>query len=398
MAEATKRTPVSTLKAPALRQGFLTEDQVLECIDSALGAEVQVELMDDAYTLVRELGLEVFESEEEARRRVRRSRGRRGRTRRGQGGPEPGGALRRPGAHVPARDGSGAAARPRGRGAHRQAHRGGRGEDPRHDVPAALGGARAAADGREAARRTRRSSRTWSRSTSAAGARTSPARRSAGSAIQAVGRILRRHAEFLKYEQHDSTRRLPDKKRASTSRRCSRRRGSGWPRRSASSAQPEADRADQRASSSARRCGLDDAEAELKQLDERLHQVRREHRGAARRRRAQREARAAGRGQGDGARARRSAAQGARRCARSRSCARSATAGASCAGSRARRACRPRRCALLISRDPPRRGGARAGEEGDDRGERASRDLDRQALHEPRARVPRPDPGGQQRA
>jgi RNA polymerase primary sigma factor len=74
MAQSPGRTPISTLKALALRQGFLTEEQVLECIDSALGADLQVEMMDDAYTLVRELGLEVYESEEEARRRVRRSR------------------------------------------------------------------------------------------------------------------------------------------------------------------------------------------------------------------------------------------------------------------------------------------------------------------------------------
>ncbi len=74
MAQTTNRSPVSALKALALRQGFLTEDQVLECIDTGLVAETQVELMDDAYTLVRELGLEVFESEEEARRRVKRSR------------------------------------------------------------------------------------------------------------------------------------------------------------------------------------------------------------------------------------------------------------------------------------------------------------------------------------
>jgi RNA polymerase primary sigma factor len=74
MAEPTKRSPVSALKATALRQGFLTEEQVLGCINSELDVAAQVELMDDAYALTRELGLEIFESEEEARRRIRRSR------------------------------------------------------------------------------------------------------------------------------------------------------------------------------------------------------------------------------------------------------------------------------------------------------------------------------------
>ncbi len=48
---------------------------------------------------------------------------------------------------------------------------------------------------------------------------------------------------------------------------------------------------------------------------------------------------------------------------------------------------------------PRRAGGAprRAGQEGDDRGQRAPGDLHRQALHEPRPRVPGPDPGGQRR-
>jgi len=74
MAQATKRNPVAALKATALRQGYLTEEQVLESIDPGLDAVEQVEVMDDAYAMTRELGLEIFESEEEARRRVKRSR------------------------------------------------------------------------------------------------------------------------------------------------------------------------------------------------------------------------------------------------------------------------------------------------------------------------------------
>lgn len=74
MSDATKRSSVSALKAAALRQGFLTEEQVLGSIDPSLDVAAQVELMDDAYALTRELGLEIFESEDEARRRIRRSR------------------------------------------------------------------------------------------------------------------------------------------------------------------------------------------------------------------------------------------------------------------------------------------------------------------------------------
>ncbi|MCK4412488.1 MAG: RNA polymerase sigma factor RpoD [Candidatus Eisenbacteria sp.] len=74
MARTTSNQTISTLKALALRQGFLTEDQVLGNIDPGIDAEEQVTRMDNAFRLVRELNLEIFESEEEARRRVKRTR------------------------------------------------------------------------------------------------------------------------------------------------------------------------------------------------------------------------------------------------------------------------------------------------------------------------------------
>jgi len=74
MSQTTKGSSVAELKALALRQGFLTEEQVLAGIDPTLDAEVQIDRMDEAFILMRELGLEIFESEEEARRRVRRAR------------------------------------------------------------------------------------------------------------------------------------------------------------------------------------------------------------------------------------------------------------------------------------------------------------------------------------
>jgi RNA polymerase primary sigma factor len=74
MTRTTTDQSIAALKALALRQGFLTEDQVLGNIDPGMDAEDQVARMDDAYRLVRELNLEIYESEEEARRRVKRTR------------------------------------------------------------------------------------------------------------------------------------------------------------------------------------------------------------------------------------------------------------------------------------------------------------------------------------
>ncbi len=74
MTEAAKSKPITELRALALRQGFLTEEQMLEEISAVPNVADQVELMDDAFVLMRELDLEVFESEEEARRRVKQVR------------------------------------------------------------------------------------------------------------------------------------------------------------------------------------------------------------------------------------------------------------------------------------------------------------------------------------
>ncbi|MBD3235410.1 MAG: RNA polymerase sigma factor RpoD [Candidatus Eisenbacteria bacterium] len=74
MAKAGTAKPLAELRALALRQGFLTEQQVLDQIKASLDVDRQVEMMDEAFALMREMRLEVFESEEEARRRVKRSR------------------------------------------------------------------------------------------------------------------------------------------------------------------------------------------------------------------------------------------------------------------------------------------------------------------------------------
>jgi len=70
----TRPKPITELRALALRQGFLTEDQILDRVSTVGDVAIQVDLMDDAYALMRELSLEIFESEEEARRRVKQVR------------------------------------------------------------------------------------------------------------------------------------------------------------------------------------------------------------------------------------------------------------------------------------------------------------------------------------
>jgi RNA polymerase primary sigma factor len=74
MTQTDKSKLISDLKALALRQGFLTEGQILEEVESVNDIESQVNLMDDAYSLMRELSLDVFESEEDARRRIKQLR------------------------------------------------------------------------------------------------------------------------------------------------------------------------------------------------------------------------------------------------------------------------------------------------------------------------------------
>jgi RNA polymerase primary sigma factor len=273
MAQASNRSPISTLKALALRQGFLTEDQVLDCIDTALGAEVQVELMDDAYTLVRELGLEVFESEEEARRRVRRSRV--AEDARAAAKAVPNQAVRyddpvrmylREMGRVPLLDREGEV---------RIAKRIEAAEAKIHATMFQLPWA--VLELQQTAQKLKESKAkledlvqvdigSWGADFSS--------KKERRRAIQAVGRILRRHVEFLKYEEL-TARRLPDKKR----QHVETLRQKAWQRLAEEIRKLNASpRLIERISLKLAReeMRLDDAERELKQLDERLHLVRRE--------------------------------------------------------------------------------------------------------------------------
>jgi RNA polymerase primary sigma factor len=273
MAPSTNRTPISTLKALALRQGFLTEAQVLECIDSALGAEVQVELMDDAYTLVRELGLEVYESEEEARRRVRRSRV--AEDARAAAKAVPNQAVRyddpvrmylREMGRVPLLDRAGEV---------RIAKRIEAAEEKIHATMFQLPWA--VLELQQTAEKLKENKAkledliqidigSWGADFSS--------KKERRRAIQAVGRILRRHAEFLKYEQMIA-RRLPEKRR----QHVEALQQKTWQRLAEEirklSASPKLI---ERISAKLEReeIRLNDAEAELKLLEERQHQVRRE--------------------------------------------------------------------------------------------------------------------------
>ena len=74
MAKSKTVKPAQELRALALRQGYLTEDQILEQTEAERDIAHQVTAMDDAYVMMRELGLDVFESEEEARRKVKQVR------------------------------------------------------------------------------------------------------------------------------------------------------------------------------------------------------------------------------------------------------------------------------------------------------------------------------------
>ncbi|MBU1700958.1 MAG: RNA polymerase sigma factor RpoD [Candidatus Eisenbacteria bacterium] len=62
------------LKTLAVRQGYITEPQVLEQIGSGLEIDQQIDLMDQTYAMLRELNIGVYSSEGEAQEHSRRNR------------------------------------------------------------------------------------------------------------------------------------------------------------------------------------------------------------------------------------------------------------------------------------------------------------------------------------
>ena len=153
MAEATRRhetgdaplidlndASIKKLIARAKKRGYITYDELNEALPQDQMSSEQIE---DVMSALSEMGVNIVENEEagederargrhaddevDAGRRRRERRARR-RDREEEGNRR---SHRRSGAHVPARDGRGRAAQPRGRDRHRQAHRG----RPRHDDP-----------------------------------------------------------------------------------------------------------------------------------------------------------------------------------------------------------------------------------------------------------------------
>ena len=129
---------IKKLIARAKRRGVITYDELNEALPQDQMSSEQIE---DIMAAISEMGVNIVENDEDAadpedkasRGRSRRSRcgGRTPRPHQEEGNHR---AHRRSGADVPARDGRGRIAQPRGRNRHCQAHRGW----PRHDDPGAV--------------------------------------------------------------------------------------------------------------------------------------------------------------------------------------------------------------------------------------------------------------------
>jgi RNA polymerase primary sigma factor len=72
--KAEQRRRLDEIKTLALRQGYVTEDQVVYLLDDDLDPEKQVEQMEEIHTMLTTLHIEVFASEEEAHERAKKLR------------------------------------------------------------------------------------------------------------------------------------------------------------------------------------------------------------------------------------------------------------------------------------------------------------------------------------
>jgi RNA polymerase primary sigma factor len=73
-AKAENRKRLDEIKTLALRQGYVTEDQVVFLLDDDNDPEVQVEQMEEIHGMLNQLHIEVFASEEEAHERAKKLR------------------------------------------------------------------------------------------------------------------------------------------------------------------------------------------------------------------------------------------------------------------------------------------------------------------------------------
>jgi len=69
-----QRLRVDEIRSLALRQGYVTEDQVVWLLDDELDPEAQVEEMEEIYSMLNQMHIEVFASEEEAQERLKKLR------------------------------------------------------------------------------------------------------------------------------------------------------------------------------------------------------------------------------------------------------------------------------------------------------------------------------------
>jgi RNA polymerase primary sigma factor len=71
---ADKRKELDDIKSVAIRQGYITEDQIVFLLDEEQDPEDQVEQMEEIHTMLGKMHIEVFASEEDAQERIRKLR------------------------------------------------------------------------------------------------------------------------------------------------------------------------------------------------------------------------------------------------------------------------------------------------------------------------------------
>ena len=72
--KAEQRKKLDEIKSLALRQGYVTEDQVVWMLDDSEDPESQVEQMEEIHGMLNQMHIEVFASEEEAQERLKKLR------------------------------------------------------------------------------------------------------------------------------------------------------------------------------------------------------------------------------------------------------------------------------------------------------------------------------------
>ena len=72
--KAIQRKRLDEIKSLALRQGYVTEDQIVWLLDDDLDPEKQVEQMEEIHSMLNQMHIEVFASEEEAHERAKKLR------------------------------------------------------------------------------------------------------------------------------------------------------------------------------------------------------------------------------------------------------------------------------------------------------------------------------------